>query len=554
MYLGDDSISEAYLGEDLVFSTGPFEGLKVTPKSLSFNSFNASTANIKIKSSEAWSMTVPAWITASTLTGDTGETIVSLTATTQTATTTGSIVVASANYSASASCFFLIGVPQLQIDGEADISTSFNPYAAYTVNSNYLKCEISAEWTGSRNSSAYLYACGGVPFFSCERFRTSDIPYCNIGNGDVSNGPENGGGLDHTWVFEVNGNAVTTYLDGVLTETKSISGSWPTGNLSFAKYSATNLHINFYWVKFWGANNTLLAEFVPDSSGGILDKVSNIVYPKVGTGTTSYSLVIPPAPPIPTGNVTISVSYPEPSSQGLSGATYILYATDDYDLDGHNRILASCKIKDEGGIGEWRMDSSAITDTGITSVQYDWENSILSFEGTFATGYTYAIRGQRMTEDHIWEYGDAFDENTGEAYFSGDSDMTLSPDWNNQVYLKELVIEGLGVNTAAEDEDGKFFFATDENGDVNDMSVYEECYDDTFLGYCPYSIDYDDTEGVLTVVCQWDEDTGYNIITKATDDAGCVYYLNEVSWGEGDYSATMNYGDGTEEPIDGCGE
>lgn len=296
MYLGDDSMSEAYLGEDLVFSTGPFEGLKVTPKSLSFNSYKLS-ASIKIKASESWSMTIPAWITASTLTGDTGDTIVSLTAATQTATTTGSIVVTSANYSASASCFFLIGVPQLQIDGVADISTSFSPYAAYTGNSNYLKCEISAEWTGSRNSGAYLYACGGsAPFFSCERFRTSDIPYCNIGNGDVSNGPENGGGLDHTWVFEVNGNNVATFIDGDPTQTKTISGSWPTGNLSFAKYQANNLHINFYWVKFWGANNTLLAEFVPDSSGGILEKVSNTVYPKVGTGTTSYSLVIPPTP------------------------------------------------------------------------------------------------------------------------------------------------------------------------------------------------------------------------------------------------------------------
>lgn len=295
IYLGEDAISEAYLGDVLVFSTGPFEGLKAIPSSISFNS-GSLVKTLKVKSSESWTMTVPAWVTASTLTGDTGDTIVSLTATTQTATTIGSIVVSSANYSASASCNYVIGVPKLQIDGVADISTSFSPYAAYTGNSNYLKCEISAEWTGSRNSEAYLYACNNsVPFFSCERFRTSDIPYCNIGNSGVSDGPENGGGLDHTWVFEVNGNNVTTYIDGQTTQTKSISGSWPSGNLSFAKYSASNLHINFYWMKFWGANNTLLAEFVPDPTGGILEKVSNTVYPKVGTGTTSYSLVIPPA-------------------------------------------------------------------------------------------------------------------------------------------------------------------------------------------------------------------------------------------------------------------
>ena len=103
LYLGDHQINEAYLGDVQVFSSGPFQGLKLSPKSFSFNSGSLS-AICKVKSSESWTMTVPAWLTASTLTGDTGETVVTLTTTAQTADTSGVITVTSANYSASASC------------------------------------------------------------------------------------------------------------------------------------------------------------------------------------------------------------------------------------------------------------------------------------------------------------------------------------------------------------------------------------------------------------------------------------------------------------------
>jgi hypothetical protein len=100
-FIGTDAITEAYLGEDLVFSTGPFQGLKIIPKALSFKDGDT-VKTVKVKSSEPWEMTVPSWITADTLSGDTGETIVTLTASTQTAETSGSIVVTSTTYSASA--------------------------------------------------------------------------------------------------------------------------------------------------------------------------------------------------------------------------------------------------------------------------------------------------------------------------------------------------------------------------------------------------------------------------------------------------------------------
>lgn len=100
IYLGEDAISEAYLGDVLVYSSGPFMGLKVYPNTVSFNN-GSLTADIKVKSSEAWTMTVPSWISASVLTGGTGETTVTLTATTQSSGIQDTITVSSANYSAS---------------------------------------------------------------------------------------------------------------------------------------------------------------------------------------------------------------------------------------------------------------------------------------------------------------------------------------------------------------------------------------------------------------------------------------------------------------------
>lgn len=101
VYLGEHKINEAYLGEVLVYSSGPFIGLKLSPNDISFNPASLSS-ELKVKSSEAWSMTLPAWISASQTTGDSGETVITLTATTQTATTTGTVSVTTTNYSASA--------------------------------------------------------------------------------------------------------------------------------------------------------------------------------------------------------------------------------------------------------------------------------------------------------------------------------------------------------------------------------------------------------------------------------------------------------------------
>lgn len=98
-YLGNTALTEAYLGEHLVYSAGPFMGLKVNPKALAFNQYSLS-ALLKIKASEPWTMTLPAWITADATTGTSGETYVTLETTAQQAATSSTITITSANYSA----------------------------------------------------------------------------------------------------------------------------------------------------------------------------------------------------------------------------------------------------------------------------------------------------------------------------------------------------------------------------------------------------------------------------------------------------------------------
>ena len=101
LYLGEEAVNTIYLGEDVVYSSGPFVGLKASPKTLDLNNLNP-TANITIRSSEDWTITDDSggWLSYSTTTGTTGKTVVTVTASTTQAERTATITVTSANYSA----------------------------------------------------------------------------------------------------------------------------------------------------------------------------------------------------------------------------------------------------------------------------------------------------------------------------------------------------------------------------------------------------------------------------------------------------------------------
>lgn len=135
--VGEDEIIEAYIGDELVFSSGPFVGIRVNPNSLTFIA-GTLVQTIDIKSSESWTMTVPAWITASALSGVSGDTTITLTATAQSAATSGTVSVVSANYSAT-------------------VAVSF---ATYVVVPNGIRSSSAPLWTLSEYIDTGIYVTG----------------------------------------------------------------------------------------------------------------------------------------------------------------------------------------------------------------------------------------------------------------------------------------------------------------------------------------------------------------------------------------------------------
>lgn len=142
-FIGDSAITEAYLGEDLVFSSGPFSGLKLSPRDIEFMAATASagtTAKLYVKSSEPWTLTTDAdWFSMSPLTGvgtSNKEEVTITIISAPTADTTNVISCTTTSFSASSEIVFKLGygIPDNEIwyatiDGTR--ITSLNRFEVY---------------------------------------------------------------------------------------------------------------------------------------------------------------------------------------------------------------------------------------------------------------------------------------------------------------------------------------------------------------------------------------------------------------------------------------
>lgn len=292
LYLGETAIAEAYLGENLVYSSGPFQGLKISPRSISFNP-ESLTANLKIKSSESWAITLPAWVGASSTSGNSGETTITLTATAQTANTSGSIVVTSSTYTASGAVSYSLGTPYIDVIGKLGIVTDFYVGQFYR-NDNYIKFEVAVKGSATTTNKTYLYETNPTsPWFSMEGFVTNNHPYVNMASTTGAlNGSTGGNGLDHPWTIIVDNGSGESIIDGATAQRKNISGNWPADNtpLIFFGTNSTNTRTRFYYMKIWDRSGNLVKHFVPDPSGSIKDLVSGTVYSITDTGSSTYGL------------------------------------------------------------------------------------------------------------------------------------------------------------------------------------------------------------------------------------------------------------------------
>lgn len=104
-YIGNEQVEVIYMGEEVVYQAGEFIGLKMK-SDVAIQMGSGSTYDLKIKSSEPWTLSVDTavtWLEFSQLTGGTGETIVTITATEDNQTGDNratTITATTANYSA----------------------------------------------------------------------------------------------------------------------------------------------------------------------------------------------------------------------------------------------------------------------------------------------------------------------------------------------------------------------------------------------------------------------------------------------------------------------
>lgn len=152
IYLGNGAINAAYLGDVQVYSSGPFTGLKARPSTVNLDEQNSSST-ITVKSSEAWTITTPEWLTASVTGGTSGTSDVVVTIGQMSATTTGSVVFNSANFSASVQVNYYEYTPMQYVyeDGLTAFNNShrINTNVLHTSTAMTIQVEFYGYWNGS---------------------------------------------------------------------------------------------------------------------------------------------------------------------------------------------------------------------------------------------------------------------------------------------------------------------------------------------------------------------------------------------------------------------
>lgn len=102
IYIGDTPISDVYFGNISVFSKGPFTGLKLSPKNVGIEK-TGGTFNLIVRSSEDWTLSMDStYLSASSYSGTTADTAVTITVVPNTGETdiTSVITATTANYTA----------------------------------------------------------------------------------------------------------------------------------------------------------------------------------------------------------------------------------------------------------------------------------------------------------------------------------------------------------------------------------------------------------------------------------------------------------------------
>lgn len=286
--MGEEKVVMICMGEDLIYSAAPLT-LEVSPATISFNDDNL-TGSLTINSRESWTLTAPAWITADIESGGTGVTIVSLTATTQTATTSGSIEVVTTNYSASTEVKYLAFsmLSYIETDGNCYFDTNIIPDINTKIEAEITPLVNTTNWNG------FIGAQNGddtADTFQIRRNNNNtkfepkvDSHYVNV---DYATGQTYTLSLDKD-NFVINGVSYTISASTADTCNYTLyigaihNPSWENSTPAYRAGKARFGEIKIY------SNGTLVADLMPAQSGndyGFYDTVADAFRPNLGSGT-----------------------------------------------------------------------------------------------------------------------------------------------------------------------------------------------------------------------------------------------------------------------------
>ena len=311
--IGDATVEKIYLGDELIYLPSPFQGLKLTTgATLGTNS--GSTSEISIKSSEPWQLSIDSaatWLSASTMSGTSGTSAITLTAVGSITANMNTVITASTS-SYSATCSVerkIVDIREyLQTTSQMYFETNINPANGYTYHLKFIPVD-AADWSSD-----------GFPQF----FGNTDNGIMVRGNGggfnrnvNIQYGSKGIGNQSWTWAV---GTEFDIYLYPSGTTVNGVDYSFGgTGSISNTKqlcinafdYNTSqsspnrwgrNQSAKYEFIGIYDSAGTAIAEFLPalDSSSVpcFYDRVNDTYIYNGGSGTPIVGSAVTTTPAV----------------------------------------------------------------------------------------------------------------------------------------------------------------------------------------------------------------------------------------------------------------
>lgn len=288
--IGNDEVEVIYMGEEIVYQKGDFEGIQMK-SDVSIAMASGSTYDLKINSSEPWTLSVDTavtWLEFSQLTGGTGETIVTITTTEENQTGSDrstTITATTANYSATCvvnqiSVHYVEFIHKSTLENSTNyyIDTGIFPTTATKMRFVYMGKGMIARgkflgfsWGGEED----VYK-GATDDSDYRYFGANSHIYWDYNNSRLENGNFNNYSNGVLYDVEIGNNYVKNNLDGTMIVNGTAQTNPPASNIPIM------VNVSCIWLKslqIWEGQTLVFDGQAAIDEGnniiGLYDSVSN---------------------------------------------------------------------------------------------------------------------------------------------------------------------------------------------------------------------------------------------------------------------------------------